>query len=122
METTGGEERETDEREGTLGPFSMASIRLGKGESMVRDRLSALKVRSIAFTKLLHLMATLSGSLRRRSVGTLEVNVVGDLLPVGGGEVASAKGVPFVSVGERMSVMLRVFQLALRESNPSKIV
>lgn len=66
---------------------------------MVRDRFSALKIRPVTLTELLHLMAALNGGLRRRSVGAAAVNVVGDLLPVGGAEVASPESVPLVSVG-----------------------
>lgn len=66
---------------------------------MVRNRLSTLQLSTVAFPELLHLMAALDGGLRGGDVRANTVDIIGDILPVSGTEVAAAEGVPLVAVG-----------------------
>ncbi|KAF7826561.1 hypothetical protein G2W53_017725 [Senna tora] len=58
----------------------------------------ALDLGAVSLTELLHLVAALDGGFGRRGVRAASDDRIGDLLPVGGLEVATTKGVPLVPV------------------------
>jgi len=71
----------------------------GGVESGDGERASALDLGAVALAKLLHFVAALDRGFGRGGVGAAVGHGVGDLLPVGGLEVAAAEGVPLVAVG-----------------------
>ncbi|KAF1875983.1 hypothetical protein Lal_00006614 [Lupinus albus] len=68
-------------------------------EGREREGVSALDLSAVTLPELLHLVAALDGGFGRGGVGASGGDGVGDLLPVGGLEVAAAKGVPPEAVG-----------------------
>jgi len=71
----------------------------GGVESGDGEGASALDLGAVALAELLHFVAALDGGFGRRGVGAAVCYGVGDLLPVGGLEVAAAEGIPLITVG-----------------------
>ena len=71
----------------------------GGVESRNGEGARALDLGAVALAELLHFVAALDGGFGRGGVGAAACDGVGDLLPVGGLEVAAAEGVPLVAVG-----------------------
>lgn len=71
----------------------------GGVESRNGEGARALDLGAVALAELLHFVTALDGGFGRGGVGAAACDGVGDLLPVGGLEVAAAEGVPLVAVG-----------------------
>lgn len=76
----------------------LRKVNPGGGEPVVGDGFSAVEFSTVALAELLHLVAALDGGLGEGGVGAAVVDVVGDVLPVGGAEVAFPERKPLVAV------------------------